>query len=264
MLRVSSILYLQQVWSRPSTLVIVEVAKPIAPIISASEEEEREEEATQDSASTLTEQAAIVIEQEQDKVIGTIQEQDRVSDIIQEQGEDQVQGEDQEQPEIEQEQIFVAASRTVSFKEGSICSSLKISAPSVVVTNGSETVAIIQQQPPPSPTLPRVLPQKPVEREYYDDDLDLDDEDEEEINTPPSTPSSKFSPKRMLHRARSSINDESVRNLGRRTSMFLEKFNYQPTLPATPNLRRQSSKLTNKGKTLSTKLKRVLSFHHTN
>ncbi|KAF1801896.1 hypothetical protein FB192DRAFT_1375157 [Mucor lusitanicus] len=169
-----------------------------------------------------------------------------------------------EQPEIEQEQMFVAASRTVSFKEGSICSSLRIPAPSVVVTNGSETLVIIQQPPPPPlSTLPPALPQKPVEREYYDDDIDLDDEDEEEISTPPSTPSSKFSPKRILHRAKSSINDESVRNLGRRTSMFLEKFNYQPTLPATPNLRRQSSKLTNKGKTLSKKLKRVLSFHHT-
>ncbi|GAN07769.1 hypothetical protein MAM1_0175d07273 [Mucor ambiguus] len=249
MLRVSSILYLQQVWSRPSSLVVVEVVKPTAPIIPASEEEEREEEVAQvDSASTLTEQDAIVQEQEQDKENDNIQEQ----------------SEDQEQLEIEQEQIFVAVSRTASFKEGSICSSLKIPAPSVVVTNGSETLVIIQQSPPPPlPTLPAALPQKSVEREYYDDDIDLDDEDEEEINTPPSTPSSKFSPKRMLHRAKSSINDESVRNLGRRTSMFLEKFNYQPTLPATPNLRRQSSKLTNKGKTLSKKLKRVLSFHHT-
>ncbi|KAL9547964.1 hypothetical protein MBANPS3_005914 [Mucor bainieri] len=248
MLRVSSILYLQQVWSRPSSLVVVEVVKPVAPIIPASEDEEiEEEEVPQDSASTLTEQDAIAQEQEQDKEDVIIQEQ----------------CEDQEQPEIDQEQIFVAASKTVSFKEGSICSSLKIPAPSVVVTNGSEALVIIQQPPPPLSTLPASLPQKPVEREYYDDDLDLDDEDEEEINTPPSTPSSKFSPKRILHRAKSSINDESVRNLGRRTSMFLEKFNHQPTLPATPNLRRQSSKLTNKGKTLSKKLKRVLSFHHT-
>lgn len=44
MLRVSSILYLQQVWSRPSSLVVVEVVKPIAPIIPASEEEEEREE----------------------------------------------------------------------------------------------------------------------------------------------------------------------------------------------------------------------------
>ncbi|CAO3655936.1 unnamed protein product [Mucor fragilis] len=254
MLRVSSILYLQQVWSRPSSLVVMEVVKPIDPIIPVSEEEEREEEAAQDSDSTLTEQDAIIQEQEPDKV----------NDIIQEQVEYQEQAEDQEQSEVEQEQIFIATSRTVSFKEGSICSSLKIPAPSVVVTNGSETLVIIQQPPPPLPTLPTALPQKSVEREYYDDDIDLDDEDEEEISTPPSTPSSKFSPKRMLHRAKSSINDESVRNLGRRTSMFLEKFNYQPTLPAAPNLRRQSSKLTNKGKTLSKKLKRVLSFHHTN
>ncbi|CAO0793470.1 unnamed protein product [Mucor circinelloides] len=250
MLRVSSILYLQQVWSRPSSLVVVEAVKPIAPIIPASEEEEMEEETIQDSVSTLAEQNVVAQEQEQ--------EQDKADDIIQEQVEDQ------KLPEIEQEQIFVAASRTVSFKEGSICSSLKIPSPSVVVTNGSETVVIIQQPPaPPLPALPTELPQKPIEREYYDDDIDLDDEDEEEISTPPSTPSSKFSPKRILHRAKSSINDESVRNLGRRTSMFLEKFNHQPTLPATPNLRRQSSKLTNKGKTLSKKLKRVLSFHHT-
>lgn len=54
MLRVSSILYLQQVWSRPSSLVVMEVVKPIDPIIPVSEEEEREEEAAQGEISLDT------------------------------------------------------------------------------------------------------------------------------------------------------------------------------------------------------------------
>lgn len=180
--------------------------------------------------------------------------------------EEEEQEEEEEQQHLEadsninqQDQVSIKASQTESLKDESICSSLVIPSPSVVA-NMPEAVVVIIQPPP-----------KVVEREYYEDDIDLDDdekdedeeEEEEEINTPPSTPSSKFSPKRMLHRAKSSINDESVRSLGRRTSMFLEKFNHQPSLPVTPNLKRQSSKLTNKGKTLSRKIKRVLSFHHT-
>lgn len=53
MLRVSSILYLQQVWSRPSSLVVVEAVKPIAPIIPASEDEEMEEETIQGEISLV-------------------------------------------------------------------------------------------------------------------------------------------------------------------------------------------------------------------
>ncbi|KAG2192832.1 hypothetical protein INT46_011000 [Mucor plumbeus] len=235
MLRVTSVLYLQQVWSRPSSMVIEEVANPIAPALRIAEQEEVEQEHPEDLVSSIIIQEQDIPEQEQEE-----QEQEQETDI---------------DIDDEQEQISIAASRAISFQEASICSSLIIPSPSVI-TNRSETVVIIQPQP-------QIPATKLIGREFYDDDIDLDDEDDEEISTPPSTPSSKFSPKRMLHRAKSSINDESVRNLGRRTSMFLEKFSYQPSLPATPNLRRQSSKLTNKGKTLSKKLKRVLSFHHT-
>jgi hypothetical protein len=148
-------------------------------------------------------------------------------------------------------------------------------------------------------------------REFYDDDVDIDEEDDDEfivsppaptqeLPTPPSTPitPSKFSPKRILHRAKSTINDESavaaVRNLGRRTSLFLEKLNHHnsnqsaPPLPSSPTsitknsgnnsssanslndkednkitkgLRRRSSKLTVKGKTFTRKIRKVLSFH---
>jgi hypothetical protein len=157
------------------------------------------------------------------------------------------------------------------------------------------------------------LPKKSIvannlSREYYDDDIlssDFDQESEDdiaaakmaaaikELPTPPTTPlSTKFSAKRILHRAKSSIADESsVKKLGRRTSMFLEKFHHPHqqevlpplpplppakllTLPVSPSdqaadapsslksIRRQSSKLTNKGKTLSKKLRKVISFHH--
>jgi hypothetical protein len=143
-----------------------------------------------------------------------------------------------------------------------------------------------------------------ADREYYDDEISSDFDQElgdadsalvkmdmtaaiKKLPIPPTTPlSAKFSPKRILHRAKSSITDDSVKKLGRRTSMFLEKFHYQqqevpplPPLPAkltmpvlpptstTPSslksLRRQSSKLTNKGKTLSKKLRKVMSFHQT-
>lgn len=137
--------------------------------------------------------------------------------------------------------------------------------------------------------------------EFYEDEISSDTEEEESIKqpqqeellpTPPSTPTmggSKFSPKRILHRAKSSIQDEHVKKIGRRTSLFLEKFNQLhqqqqpssvsplPPINATPSqntkngnikedfskgLRRQSSKLTGKGKSLTKKLKRVLSFHH--
>lgn len=141
-----------------------------------------------------------------------------------------------------------------------------------------------------------------TDREYYDDDISsgLDQESDgadsavaktgmameiKELPSPPITArSTKFSPKRILRRAKSSISDESVKKLGRRTSMFLEKFHYQqqelpplpplpdksytPPVPTTPtslkSLRRQSSKLTNKGKTLSKKLRKAMSFHQTN
>lgn len=101
--------------------------------------------------------------------------------------------------------------------------------------------------------------------DYYDDTLSSDNEHLiDQLPTPPSTPN-KFSPKRILHRARSSITDESVRNLGRRTSMFIEK-----KLTPTPHeegsiksLRRHSSKLSSKGKTLGKKLKKVLTFQQT-
>lgn len=103
------------------------------------------------------------------------------------------------------------------------------------------------------------------DRDYYDDDLSSDLDSEHIIDllpTPPSTPS-KFSPKRILHRAKSSINDDSVRNLGRRTSLFLEK-RLNPSTTSDEfsinSLRRQSSKISSKGKSLSKKLKRVLSF----
>ncbi|CEP20114.1 hypothetical protein [Parasitella parasitica] len=219
MLRVSSILYLQQVWSRPSSIIVADSVEPVAPINQASgEEQEQAQELPEELVSSHTQE--------------TVREQE------------------QAQQEREEEHVSSTASRTVSFQEPSICSSLNIPSPSVA-TDQSETPVSLQ-------------PPKVIEREFYDDDIDLDDEeDEEEISTPPSTPSSKFSPKRILHRAKSSINDESVRNLGRRTSMFLDKFNYQSAAPATPSLRRQSSRLTNKGKTLSKKLKRVLSFHQT-
>ncbi|KAI8050742.1 hypothetical protein BDF21DRAFT_180171 [Thamnidium elegans] len=107
------------------------------------------------------------------------------------------------------------------------------------------------------------------DRYYYDDDISSDNEHIiDQLPTPPSTPN-KFSPKRILHRAKSSINDESVRNLGRRTSQFLEKKFTSPTTATTSDefsiksLRRQSSKLSVKGKTLGKKLKRVLSFQQT-
>ncbi|KAI8645032.1 hypothetical protein BD408DRAFT_480975 [Parasitella parasitica] len=218
MLRVSSILYLQQVWSRPSSIVVTDPVESTAPINQISEVEQEQEQAQELPEELISSHSDQEIVQEQEQVHQT-------SD----------------------EHVSIAASRTVSFQEPSICSSLNIPSPSVA-TDQSETPVSLQ-------------PPKAIEREFYDDDIDLDDEDEEEINTPPSTPSSKFSPKRILHRAKSSINDDSVRNLGRRTSMFLDKFNYQSASPATPSLRRQSSKLTNKGKTLSKKLKRVLSFH---
>lgn len=104
------------------------------------------------------------------------------------------------------------------------------------------------------------------DRDYYDDDLSSDLDSEhiiDQLPTPPSTPN-KFSPKRILHKAKSSINDDSVRNLGRRTSLFLEK----KLTPSTSDdfsingLRRQSSKLSGKRKSLTKKLKRVLSFNH--
>lgn len=44
MLRVTSVLYLQQVWSRPSSMVIEEVANPIAPALRIAEQEEVEQE----------------------------------------------------------------------------------------------------------------------------------------------------------------------------------------------------------------------------
>ncbi|GAA5795904.1 hypothetical protein HPULCUR_001268 [Helicostylum pulchrum] len=129
-----------------------------------------------------------------------------------------------------------------------------------------------------------IHPYSPVistrDRDYYDDDISSDNEHIiDQLPTPPSTPN-KFSPKRILHRAKSSINDESVRNLGRRTSQFLEKKFTSPTATATTtttttttttaadefsikSLRRQSSKLSVKGKTFGKKLKRVLSFQQT-
>lgn len=122
-----------------------------------------------------------------------------------------------------------------------------------------------------------IHPYSPVistrDRDYYDDDISSDNEHIiGQLPTPPSTPN-KFSPKRILHRAKSSINDESVRNLGRRTSQFLEKKFTSPTATATTtsaadefsikSLRRQSSKLSVKGKTFGKKLKRVLSFQQT-
>jgi hypothetical protein len=103
---------------------------------------------------------------------------------------------------------------------------------------------------------------------------------------PPPSPrsSNTFSPKRILHRAKSSITDESVKMLARRKSFFLEKFNHSnstaetlkveeqevklpdtfpmpPSPPPLKGLRRQSSRLTLKGKKLTKKLKRALSFH---
>ena len=127
-----------------------------------------------------------------------------------------------------------------------------------------------------------------VEREFYDDDISSDTEDSvtERSSQPPPSPS-KFSPKRMLHRAKSSLNEDSVRNIGRRTSLFLEKFNQlhhqqvspHQTPPPSPSpglpplisknnnikegLKRQSSKFSVKGKTFGKKLKRVLSFNQT-
>lgn len=135
-----------------------------------------------------------------------------------------------------------------------------------------------------------------IEREFYDDDISSDTDEQEEAEeqetleakTAPRT-NSKFSPKRILHRAKSSINEESVKKIGRRTSLFLEKFNQlhqqqqqqQSSVSPLPpinnihenaknsnikedfsrGLRRQSSKLTVKGKTFTKKIKRVLSFH---
>lgn len=161
-------------------------------------------------------------------------------------------------------------------------------------------------------------------REFYDDDIDIDDEDDDfnvqqqqqspitsmnrdkELPSPPSTPtSSKFSPKRIIHRAKSSIHDDSVvRNISKRTSLFLEKLNHHnqsssppPPLPTSPisyatknssrinsgssansngsagnninnikedlakGLKRRSSKLTIKSKTLTKSIRKVLSFH---
>ncbi|KAI8983956.1 hypothetical protein BDF20DRAFT_857223 [Mycotypha africana] len=141
-----------------------------------------------------------------------------------------------------------------------------------------------------------------------------------ELPLAPSRPSShrtstsklSSSAQRMIHRAKSSINERAVKNIGRRTSLILEKINnhlnhhqnhppgcdndISPDSPlnfdesnncggkrdplilplissaishsATPNiasvksLRRQSSKLANKSKALTTKLKRAISFHH--
>ncbi|KAI7894676.1 uncharacterized protein EV154DRAFT_577427 [Mucor mucedo] len=107
--------------------------------------------------------------------------------------------------------------------------------------------------------------QQQHDRDYYDDDLSSDLDSEhiiDQLPTPPSTPN-KFSPKRILHKAKSSITDDSVRNLGRRTSLFLEK----KLTPSTSDdfsitsMRRQSSKISGKGKSFTKKLKRVLSFH---
>lgn len=107
------------------------------------------------------------------------------------------------------------------------------------------------------------------DREYYDDDVVFSEDEEEEEAVHKM---SKFSPKQILHRAKSSITEESVKKLGRRTSLFLDKINASskkdavPSLPMLPptvqGLRRQSSKLTTKGKTFTRKLKKAISFHH--
>lgn len=84
------------------------------------------------------------------------------------------------------------------------------------------------------------------------------------INEEEKPPSSrKFSPKKILNRARSSITEETARSLGRRTSLFLDKMTSPPATSDTTirALRRQSSKLTNKGKSFTKKLKHVVSFH---
>ncbi|OBZ82400.1 hypothetical protein A0J61_09550 [Choanephora cucurbitarum] len=91
--------------------------------------------------------------------------------------------------------------------------------------------------------------------------------------------SSRLSPKRILRGSRSNLKDDPKPS--RRRSLFLEKFSHHPLnqeIPPLPNtdtslvaadppsslavFRRKSAKLSTKGKSLSKRIRRVISFHH--
>lgn len=54
MLRVTSVLYLQQLWSHPSSIVIGEAVEPTSPIIQVAEQEEVEQEHLEGEISLVT------------------------------------------------------------------------------------------------------------------------------------------------------------------------------------------------------------------
>ncbi|CAO3657629.1 unnamed protein product [Mucor hiemalis] len=235
MLRVYSILYLQQVWDRPSVKQFV------------SEEVVVTAHQDGDSFIPSIDNVTVVaapheVEDGEDLLYGTVK-------IVSSATNSTLCHSNKEQPPIDapvssKEEEHKENHLSITFDESS-CSSISLN----TSTNGKANSLISIPALPPSrsetpstqhhedffssPTTNSVLVlnNSKIEREYYEDDISSDSDEQEEAEERAfrekiaSRRGSKFSPKRILHRAKSSINEESVKKIGRRTSLFLEKFN---------------------------------------
>ncbi|KAI8078974.1 uncharacterized protein B0P05DRAFT_541910 [Gilbertella persicaria] len=287
MLRVASILYLEKIWSKPTNNVFT--SNETSSIESNSITEDAPSSSCRNVAPSIQSSQQMDLKEQELHHHYETEDEAIVKDNIQENSSSSA-----------RDNTIISLSNSVSTIESGddsprMTNSL-FSAPSshleTPLTQFEKPSIKMVSSPPVPPAMPGMASGM-IQSDclYYDSDLDLGEHHHknQELITPPPTPkSSKLSPKRILHRARSSITEESVKKIGRRTSMFLERFNpHHEQVPPVPSLitntsditenlpptptsppsslqvfRRKSSKLSSKGKNLSKKIRKVISFHH--
>ncbi|KAI8380862.1 hypothetical protein BD560DRAFT_444542 [Blakeslea trispora] len=261
MLRVSSILYLEKVWSQPNPTASRETRSTYTPSIV-----HEESSSTPPSHPLQTETAKYISEDE-----GMVK--DSCS----------------QQLPLGENNAVISLSNSVSTIESgddspgmtnSLFSASSSVGPETPQTQQSEESVIKVVSPIPNVTGDMIH----STCDYYDDEEPSDEDLQNKAMRGNSSFSSKLSPRRILHRARSNITDEAKKG-GRRRSLFLEKFSHHPLnqeIPPMPTpitntdaitmasdansslavFRRKSAKLSTKGKSLSKRIRRVISFHH--
>ncbi|KAI8368436.1 hypothetical protein EDC96DRAFT_140200 [Choanephora cucurbitarum] len=229
MLRVSSILYLEKVWSSPTVALLRETRSIYTPSITVDEAPSLE------VTKYTSEDEAIVVKEDGLPNDAVISSSNSVSTL--ESGDDS--------PGMTNS-LFSASSSL---------------SPETPQTQSPEEIKVIS---PPNVTSDMIH----SACQYYDD---VSDEDLQKPVQSNISFSSKLSPKRILRGSRS--------NLSRRRSLFLEKFSHHPLNQEIPPItdpilandtntssldvfRRKSAKLSTKGKSLSKRIRRVISFHH--